>query len=271
MVSVVSVSDDLTVFEALADAPWADLMLGGVTLPPLPPERLQRDWCGNAGVPLAQQSGEFYSLVKALYARYSRKPLRQSRLLDFGCGWGRLTRLFSKDLPSSQIFGCDSDSQILEWCKHIPGTFRPSETRLRQLPFDEPFDLMFAFSVFTHLGPQTHDSALTVLHDSLAPEGILVATIRPRSFLEIHGGELSTLSDAVHHKLLAAYDAGEFVYHPYNLLPVDGEVPYGEAVIPRAYVHKSWTDRFEILAEPPSSPSDPYQRLVVMRRRRRSR
>jgi hypothetical protein len=271
MVSVVSASQDLTAFEGLADAPWADLMLGAVTVPPLPPERLQRDWCGNAGLPLAQQSAEFYSRVKELYARYSRMPLHHSRLLDFGCGWGRLTRLFGKDLPPAQIFGCDSDAEILEWCRHIPGTFRQSETRLRQLPFDEPFDLAFAFSVFTHLGPQTHESALTVLHDSLATTGVIVVTVRPRAFLEIRGGELSTLSDAAVEKLLAAYDAGDFVYHPYNLLPVDGEVPYGEAVIPLAYIQKSWTDRFEILAEPSPSPSDPYQRLVVMRPRRRSR
>ena len=262
-----SAEEDLTAFEALADAPWANLMLGGLTLPPLPPDRLQRDWCGNAGAPLAQQSGDFYTLLKEVYARHSRKPLRQSRLIDFGCGWGRLTRLFGKDLPPSQIFGCDPDAQILEWCRDIPGTFRQSEMRLRQLPFDGPFDLIFAFSVFTHLGPQTHQSALTVLCESLAPDGIMVVTIRPRDFLEVRGGELSTLSAADAQRLLTAYDAGEFVYHPCNLLPVDGEVPYGEAAIPLTYIQRSWTDRFEILPEPPLFASDPYQRLVVMRRR----
>jgi SAM-dependent methyltransferase len=265
MVTLVSEPTDLRAFEAVADVPWAHLMLGGAPLPPLPPERLQRDWCGNAGGPLAQQSAEFYSLVKGVYAQHSRKPLRQSRVLDFGCGWGRLTRLFGKDLPPSQIFGCDSDSQILEWCQHIPGTFRQSETRLRQLPFDEPFDLIFAYSVFTHLGQQTHQSALTVLRHSLARDGIMVVTIRPRGFLEIRGGELSTLSSPALQKLLAGYDAGEFVYHPYNLLPVDGEVPYGEAAIPLTYIQKSWTDRFEILEETPPYVSDPYQRPVVMR------
>jgi len=267
MVSVVSVSRDLTAFEELADGPWANLMLGAVTLPPLPPEQLQRDWCGNAGVPLAEQSADFYSLLKKVYARHSRKPLRKSTVLDFGCGWGRLTRLFGKDLPPSQIFGCDSDPQILEWCRQIPGTFRQSETRLRHLPFDERFDLIFAFSVFTHLGPETHEAALSVLHDSLASGALIVVTIRPRSFLEIRGAELSTLSDAAAQKLLADYDAGEFVYHPYNLPPIDGEVPYGEAVIPLAYVHKSWTDRFEILEKPPVYASDPYQRPLVLRRR----
>ena len=243
-------------------------MLGGVTLPPLPPDRLQRDWCGNAGAPLAQQSGDFYMLVKNLYSRYSATPLRQSRLLDFGCGWGRLTRLFAKDLPPAQIFGCDTDAQILEWCRQIPGTFSQSETRLRRLPFEGPFDLIFAFSVFTHLGLQTHHSALTTLREALAPDGIMIVTIRPRGFLEARGGELSTLSAAAAQQLLADYDAGNFVYHPYNLLPVEGEIPYGETAIPPAYIQAAWTDRFEILPESPVSASDPFQRLVVMRRRR---
>jgi Methyltransferase domain len=263
----VSEEADLTAFADLADAPWAGLMLGGVALPPLPPERLQRNWCGNAGAPLAQQSADFYTLLKQVYAQHSPKPLAQSRLLDFGCGWGRLTRLFGKDLPAAQIFGCDSDAQILEWCRHLPGTFRQSETRLSRLPFDERFDLVFAFSVFTHLGPRTHDSALTALHDSLTSGGITVVTVRPRGFLEIRGAELATLSEGTLQGLLAAYDAGEFVYHPYNLLPVDGEVPYGEAVIPLEYIRRSWTDRFEILEEPPVNASDPYQIPLVMRRR----
>ena len=121
--------------------------------------------------------------------------------------------------------------------------------------------------MFTHLGPQTHETALSVLHDYLASDGMMVVTIRPRGFLEARGAELSTLSDTDLQKLLADYDAGELVYHPYNLPPVDGEVPYGEAVIPLAYIHKSWTDRFEILEELPLYASDPYQRPVVMRRR----
>jgi SAM-dependent methyltransferase len=258
---------DLTVFGELSDSVWANLMLGGLTLPPLPPAQLQRDWCGNAGAPLAQQSLDFYSLVKTTYARYARQPLQRSRVLDFGCGWGRLTRLFGKDLPGSQIFGCDSDPAILEYCRELPGTFKRSDAKLGRLPFPETFDLIFAFSVFTHLGPDTQRAALTALHASLDPGGLMIATIRPRAFIDIRGGELSKLPDAAIQQMLAGYDAGEFIYHPYNMPPVDGEVPYGEAVIPRAYVDAHWTDRFAILEQPPVYASDPYQVAIVLRRR----
>ncbi len=258
---------DLTVFGELPDLPWANLMLGATALPALPPEQLQRDWCGNAGVPLAQQSADFYRILKDSYAKWSRQPLRASSILDFGCGWGRLTRLFAKDLPPAQIFGCDSDPKILEWCRELPGTFRQSETKLRRVPFDERFNLAFAFSVFTHLGPATHRSALEALHAALDVNGLLIVTIRPRGFLEIRAAELGRLPDTTIRQMIERYDAGEYVYHPYNLPAVEGEVPYGEAVVPTSYIDKHWTDRFEILERRPVSASDPYQIPLVLRRR----
>jgi SAM-dependent methyltransferase len=257
---------DLTMFRELADLPWANLVLGATPLPALPPESVQRNWCGNSGVALALQSADFYRLLKQSYARHAVKSFAESMILDFGCGWGRLTRLFAKDLPPSQIFGCDPDGNILEWCRDVPGTFRQSETRPRRLPFEKRFDLAFAFSVFTHLGPNTHETALNALHASLQTEGLLIATIRPRAFLEIRAADLATLPVDATDRLLAAYDQGKYVYHPYNLPPVEGEVPYGEAIIPLAHIEQHWTDRFEIL-EQASSESDPYQISLVMRRK----
>jgi len=253
-------------FRELADLPWASLMLGAAPLPALPPENVQCNWCGNSGVALAHQSADFYRLLKESYARHARKPLSASTILDFGCGWGRLTRLFAKDLPPGQIFGCDPDGSILEWCREVPGTFRQSETRLRSLPFEERFDLAFAFSVFTHLGPKTLESALNALHGSLESDGLLIATIRPRAFIEVRAADLATLPADAIEGMLAGYDSGEYIYHPYNLPAVEGEVPYGETVIPAAYIEQNWTDRFEIL-EQANYPSDPYQLSLVMRRK----
>jgi hypothetical protein len=57
------------------------------------------------------------------------------------------------------------------------------------------------------------------------------------------------------------------VYDPHNLPPAEGEVPYGEAVIPLAYVDKHWTEMFDIVEVSPPSLSDPYQIPVAMRPR----
>jgi SAM-dependent methyltransferase len=259
-------STELTDLRELPDDLWGQLMLRELVLPPLPPVELQRSWCANAGPALATQSAEFYSLVKRTYQRYGMRPFGEIRLLDFGCGWGRLIRLFAKDLPASQLFGCDSDSSILEWCKAVPGTFRKSESGACQLPFTESFELAFAFSVFTHLGFRTHEAALTALHGVLGPSGLLVVTVRPRAFLEMRGLELTRLPDAMIHAMLRAYDAGEYVYGPYNLPPVKGEIPYGDAVIPLSFIKNRWGDRFEII-EVAAYRSDPYQIPIILRRR----
>jgi SAM-dependent methyltransferase len=260
----VAQATDLTIFGELSDLSWANLVLGAVPLPSVPPETLQRNWCGNSGAPLALQSADFYRLLKESYARHGQTALTGSMILDFGCGWGRITRLFAKDVHPDRIFGCDSDAQILEWCKDLPGTFRQSETRLRVLPFQERFDLAFAFSVFTHLGPKTHASALQALRASLAPNGLLIVTIRPRTFLETRASEFASLPDETIDRLLADYDAGEFVYLPYNMPEVEGEVPYGEAVVPLSYVERYWTDRFDLI-DRPHYESDPYQIPLVLR------
>ena len=99
------------------------------------------------------------------------------------------------------------------------------------------------------------------MHTSLETDGLLIATIRPRAFLEIRAADLATLPADAIEGLLADYDSGKYVYHPYNLPAIEGEVPYGEAIIPLAYIEQHWTDRFEIL-EQAICESDPYQLLA---------
>jgi SAM-dependent methyltransferase len=254
---------DLALLKTVPDLAWTSLAFSGIELPPMPPEQIQRNWCGNAGVGLAVQSAEFYTLIKDTYARYADGPFSEARVLDFGCGWGRLARLLLKDLPPELIHGCDPDPNILEWCQRIPGTFRPCEPRPRTLPFEKPFDLVYAFSVFTHLGPNTHMDALDAIHRSLKPGGLFIVTVRPRAFLETR--EFSQLGDEPLAMLQSAYDRAEYLHRPYNLPPVDGEVTYGETVLPTGYISRHWSDRFELLSSLPYE-SDVYQVPLAMRR-----
>lgn len=257
---------DLTIYRDLPDPVWADLVFAVASMPPMPPEDLQRSWCGNTGAILATHSCQFYQLLKRAVENYGVKPYPQASVLDFGCGWGRLTRLVAKDLPPSQIYGCDPDADILKWCARLPGTFARLDHRPRAIPFEVKFDLAFAYSVFTHLGPRTHEDALNALHASLADGGLLVVTVRPRSFIEQKASELTHLSDESIRQMLQDYDAGSFVYHPQNLPAVDGEVTYGEAVIPLAYVKRHWLDRYELLSVA-TFPADPFQVPLVLRNR----
>jgi hypothetical protein len=65
--------------------------------------------------------------------------------------------------------------------------------------------------------------------------------------------------------MLRDYDAGSFVHHPYTWPAIDGEVTFGEAAIPLAYVERNWLDRYELLSVEPYQ-SDPFQVPLVLRK-----
>ena len=129
-------------------------------LPTVPHPTLQERWNGTSGVPLANQSAAFYRRLRDRYAEVGERPLADSRVLDFGCGWGRLTRFLARDVPLSRLYGCDPVESILAVCRDsgVPATLARSELVPDRLPFDELFDLAFAFSVFTH-SPSRRTSA----------------------------------------------------------------------------------------------------------------
>jgi SAM-dependent methyltransferase len=81
-------------------------------------------------------------------------------------------------------------SEILRTCQklRVPGVFRVSDFRPRELPFSEKFDLVYAYSAFTHLAELTQE-CLETLHNAMARDGVLFVTFRHREFIDIRGGD----------------------------------------------------------------------------------
>ncbi len=212
-------------------------------LPDVPDPSLQELWNGASGARLAAQSAAFYERLRVRCGR----PLDGARVLDFGCGWGRLTRFLARDVAPGWLYGCDPVQGILDVCRttRVPAVLARSDFVPDRLPFDGPFDLAYAFSVFTHLSERAHDHCLNALHAALAPGGTLIVTVRPHEYLRFNA--------VLHH--LATVPAGEprylFAPHPADSAHPQyegGEMTYGEAVITPAYVREHWADRFELVA-----------------------
>jgi SAM-dependent methyltransferase len=109
----------------------------------------------------------------------------QPRVLDFGCGCGRVARhLLAEDLS---LFGVDWNAAAVRWCRrHLPsgrfvvGGLRPP----LRLSSALTFDLIYAFSVFTHLPLEAQTAWLEHLAGRLAPTGVIVLSTHGRAFAD---------------------------------------------------------------------------------------
>ena len=115
-------------------------------LPSLPPEELQVRFTGSHGEQTLREAFSFYRVVSQ--AASSSRP---KVAMDFGCGWGRMTRFFIKDFPKDKLFGVDPLSEVIEASRATNPWATFEEIDLRP-PINLPsssVDLIFAFSVFS--------------------------------------------------------------------------------------------------------------------------
>lgn len=101
------------------------------------------------------------------------------RILDLGCGAGRMIRHLQHLAATCEIWGTDISAEHILWCKrHLSPPFRfATTTKVPSLPFeDRSFALIYCGSLFTHIDDLA-DAWLLELHRILAPGGRLYVTI----------------------------------------------------------------------------------------------
>jgi SAM-dependent methyltransferase len=101
-----------------------------------------------------------------------------TRVLDFGCGAGRVLRHFAAEAERGEFWGSDIDEASVRWIEeNLSPPFRAvlhGESPPLRVP-NGYFDLTYAMSVFTHITYEW-SAWLLELHRSLAPGGLLLAT-----------------------------------------------------------------------------------------------
>ena len=157
-------------------------------LPPMADVATQKSWTGAAGVDLLRQSVAFIRQLETLSFRHAGRGLDGATILDFGCGYGRLTRLLYYFTDPAGICGVDAWDRAIRLCRaaRLPGRFLCSDARPERLATSTIFDVAFAFSVFTHLPPRAAGPCLTAVRRNIRPGGIFVVTIRPVEYWEFY-------------------------------------------------------------------------------------
>jgi SAM-dependent methyltransferase len=148
-----------------------------------------------------QGGAQVANRIVELLARGGHGIERNQSVLDFGCGCGRVMRWW-KDLEATRLHGTDYNPYLVEWCRqNLP--FAEFSTNGLDAGLDLPdgaFDLVYSYSVFTHLPAELQQPWLDELVRVTAPGGQLVLTF--------HGEE--ALSD-LRAEERAAFAAGELV------------------------------------------------------------
>lgn len=267
---------------SLDDQAWLNLLIrsistpyiDGIEFPGFPSDEMQTEFVGSANEKALREAFNFYLLFKE-YAQRLGKPLgRGSRLLDFGCGWGRFLRFFWKDVDETNLSGCDVNQRIVDTCRalKVPGQIDLIDP-LGRLPYgDNYFDAIIAYSVFTHLPEKAHLNWMRELARVARPGCIFCLTLEPRRFIDFIATippdtEQGWYKKLIKHKprvddFYRDFDVGDLVFMPTNLGVVE---VYGDAVVPLAYIERKWADYFRIHAYI-DDPSKFWQAVLVVQR-----
>ncbi len=168
----------------------------------IPGPRLRVSTAGTADLSWFLETGRLgASALREAVERVGLELGSMERILDFGCGCGRVLRHLAAT-PGPALYGADVNGAAVRWCARslpLAGTLENALEPPLELPA-EHFDLVYAFSVFTHLPPGLAERWMDELRRLLKPGGVLV---------------LSTHGDAYRDQLLAAerseYEAGHVV------------------------------------------------------------
>jgi SAM-dependent methyltransferase len=166
---------------------------------PIPPDGLRLRVHGAA------DDATFLSVGAAVASHVKRileeehRPLHTfERILDFGCGCGRVLRFFEDRPDSCQLFATDVDVEAINWCKDNLVSLARFTTNATHPPLcyeNDFFDLVLAISVFTHLPESMEQLWLAELQRIAKPGAILLLSIHGnRSFRNVPASSYEELA-----------------------------------------------------------------------------
>jgi len=225
--------------------------------------RIDRVLKGNDPFSIVLPSYLHFRYLEEQFARFGIVDGAGIRLLDWGCGVGRLSAHFIRTWRQAEIRGTDIDAANVDWCRTSLGRERFEVAPLWP-PTGYPaasFDGVFGVSVMTHLTAEAQAAWLRELARVLKPGGIALLTFAGTAGTAV-GSRWRSAS------WWAAYSARGFDAETHDRA-LDGFIDdpdyYRHTGQTRANVRATWSAHFDVLEMIDAAFGN--QDLAVLRRR----
>ncbi|MGV8839568.1 MAG: class I SAM-dependent methyltransferase [Bauldia sp.] len=226
-------------YAGLDDAAWEAKIVGsienphqdGIAFPRFPPETLQERVHGHANASAVREAFAFHRLVRDFAARLQLDIGRDTTILDFGSGWGRIIRTFMAKTALRNLYGLEPNPLFVQvaralnpYVAFVAGGYEPPTV------FGErKFDVVVAWSVFTHLPTLLARQWLEEFARIVKPGGLVFVTAwgerfiddlvtqkkRLKAGLDVHWFQKQVIANAGDlDQLRARHRAGEVVFVP---------------------------------------------------------
>jgi len=152
---------------------------------PVPPDNLRQLVAGTEDLQWFLHSGQLGAqTIIDILAKQQLTISQFESILDFGCGCGRVIRHL-RSYDTVRLHGTDCNRNTILWCDENLN-FAEFSSNLLEPPTRYPncsFDLIYAFSVFTHLTEQLQIPWIQELHRIIKPNGYLIITVHGDYYL----------------------------------------------------------------------------------------
>lgn len=200
----------------------------------MPPEfyiyetyRLNYNWYYYDGKTSAEE-------IVTLLSKYFDLSVPRNKVLDWGCGPGRIVRHLPGLLPVSKIYGTDCNGKYIQWCKtYLPGIHFSVNGINPPLNYPSSFfDIVIGLSIFTHLSKQNHISWIDELYRVVKRGGGVLITTQGLAYYS----RLASLEKQL-------FNSGELITRIYLK---EGNRLYS-AFQPRSFINEILNGKFEVL------------------------
>lgn len=182
------------------------------------------------------------------------------RVLDWGCGAGRVARHLTKCINPTDVYGCDIDPEAIRWAQE-----NLAASNFEVIPIRPPtsyeaafFDVVYGISVMTHLDEPTQLLWLAELRRITRPGAILLLSVISEPMRQANMPEY--LRDEFERKGFAAYVPSYEKEQGFSEFSEEGY--YKEAYHSIEYIQRVWGEFFTVEEHVKTTGQD----LILLRR-----